>query len=266
MNTISFSRDSAHGVGLGLSLFALICLLWPAVGMAGEEVIGRMRAAIWPEYDDPGILAIYDGRFTDVSAFPMETSFYIPKGAVVSDACSLSPEGQHFCQLFTTKPDGEWDEVMLKMPYPNFYLSFHVPIDPEQINPESGWRKVDYTIRSNHAIQTLEVDVQEPLRASGFTIDPPGATRAEDKGFNHYRYELNDIKAGEQKVITVGYAKSDQRPSVDIKYSRMDGPKVWGSPYETQKQARVLVYLMFGIGVILMIGMGAWFFVKRREA
>ena len=37
--------------------------------LSGEQIwasdlsIERMRAAIWSEYDNPGILVIYDGRF-----------------------------------------------------------------------------------------------------------------------------------------------------------------------------------------------------------
>src|SRR3989337_2518095 len=89
--------------------------------------IGRMKVSIMPEYDDPSVLAIYDGRFEEVSSYPIKTSFLIPKGSVISDACSLSHAGQHFCQLYKTVNRGEHDEVSLLLPYPNFYLSFHTP-------------------------------------------------------------------------------------------------------------------------------------------
>lgn len=101
----------------------------PGVGRVSQDLsIGRMRVSIWPEHDDPSLLVIYDGRFEDVSSYPVTTSFLVPAGSVISDACSLSHEGQHFCQLYKTRNQGEFDEVSLTLPYPNFYLSFHTPV------------------------------------------------------------------------------------------------------------------------------------------
>src|SRR3989338_7673899 len=78
-------------------------------GAATKDLsIGRMKVSIMPEYDDPSVLAIYDGRFEEVSNYPIKTSFLIPRGSVISDACSLSHEGQHFCQLYKTINRGDY--------------------------------------------------------------------------------------------------------------------------------------------------------------
>lgn len=139
--------------------------------------IGRMKVAIMPEYDDPSVLAIYDGKFEEVSTYPIKTSFLIPKGSVISDACSLSHEGQHFCQLYKTVNKGAQDEVSLLLPYPNFYLSFHTP--PFDVKVEK--KEFDYLIKANHPIKTLEVDIQQPLRSTAFNISPPGGASASEK-------------------------------------------------------------------------------------
>ncbi len=60
---------------------------------AQDLTIGRMRVAIWPEYDDRSVLAIYDGKLDNASRYPLKTSFLVPKGSVINDACSLSFEG-----------------------------------------------------------------------------------------------------------------------------------------------------------------------------
>ena len=135
--------------------------------------IGRMKVAIMPEYDDPSVLAIYDGKFEDASSYPIKTSFLIPKGSVISDACSLSHEGQHFCQLYRTVNRGEHDEVSLLLPYPNFYLSFHTP----RLDVKGEKKEFDYLIKANHPIKTMEVDIQQPLRSTAFSIFPAGKRR-----------------------------------------------------------------------------------------
>lgn len=191
---------------------------------ASDIQIGRMRVAIWPEFDDPGVLVIYDGRFVDDGSFPIETTFLIPRGAVVSDACSLSPKGQHFCQLFTQKNAGDMDEVSLKIPYPNFYLSFHI----KSFKGDDPLRSLNYTIKTSHPVSKLEVDIQKPLRAEGFTITPATEEREELKGFEHFRYIFKDREAGEVFPFEITYKKEDNRPSVNIKYSPMKGAKAWG--------------------------------------
>src|SRR3989338_1993038 len=203
-----------------------------------DPVIGRMKVAIMPEYDDPSVLAIYDGKFEDVPSYPIKTSFLIPKGSVISDACSLSHEGQHFCQLYRTVNRGAHDEVSLLLPYPNFYLSFHTP----QLDVKKGKKELAYPIKANHLIKTLEVDIQQPLRSTAFNIFPPaGAVAAEKggtisviKGFNHYTYKLEGISKGHENAFQISYIKSDPKPSVDIKYTSMQTPPTRTTPYEAQ--------------------------------
>ena len=233
--------------------------------------IGGMRVAIWPEYDDRSVLAIYDGRFENATSFPLKTSFLLPKGAIINDACSLSVGGQHFCQLYKTINRGEYDEVRLLLPYPNFYLSFHaLPIDVE--NKE---RSFSYKIKASHAVKSMLIDIQQPLRSNEFSISPADngnnalsraqSKQSQKKGFNHFSYTLKDIPKGQENTFKISYVKSDPNPSVDIKFSTMDGPKTWGSPYETQKNAKTIVYILFGTGALGIAVVIAGVVLYRRK-
>ena len=231
--------------------------------------IGRMKVAIMPEYDDPSILAIYDGKFEDVSSYPIKTSFLIPKGSVISDACSLSHEGQHFCQLYKTANRGEHDEVSLLLPYPNFYLSFHTP----RFNVKGERKEFNYLIKANHHIKTIEVDIQQPLRSTAFNISPPaGAAVPENvgtisaiKGFNHFIYKLEGVSKGQESAFKIGYIKSDPKPSVDIKYTSMKNPPTQTAPYETQRNIKTIIYIIFGTGAFGIMAVAAWLFRSRKR-
>lgn len=230
--------------------------------------IGRMKVAIMPEYDDPSVLAIYDGKFEDVSSYPIKTSFLIPKGSVISDACSLSHEGQHFCQLYKTVNRGEHDEVSLLLPYPNFYLSFHTP----RFDVKGERKEFDYLIKANHPVKIMEVDIQQPLRSAEFTISPPGSAALSEKsgtisvikGFNHFTYKLEGISKGQESAFKINYIKSDPNPSVDIKYTSMKSPQTQSAPYETQRNIKTIIYILFGTGAFIM-AMVAWFFRSRKK-
>jgi len=250
--------DSDNGKSMGL-------------GEATKDLsIGRMRVSIWPEYDEPSILAIYDGKFEEGADYPIKTSFFVPKGSVISDACSLSYSGQHFCQLYKTVNRGEYDEVSLLLPYPNFYLSFHTP----QFDVTEEKRAFTYRIKSNHPIKSMKVDIQQPLRSTDFNIshDKNAAVAQDDgtirvlKGFQHTAYALHNISEGQESVFKLVYNKTDPKPSVDIKYTSMTGPETSKtSPYETQRNIRTFIYILFGTGLVLMLALGIWFLRSRQK-
>lgn len=238
-------------------------------GPSKDLSIGRMKVAVMPEYDDPSILAIYDGKFEEVSSYPIKTSFLIPKGSVISDACSLSHEGQHFCQLYRTVNKGDYDEVSLLLPYPNFYLSFHTP----QFDTKVEKKEFDYLIKANHAVKTMEVDIQQPLRSTAFNISPPANAVASEKdgsisvikGFNHFVYRLEGVSKGQESAFMINYIKSDPNPSVDIKYTSMKTPQTQSTPYETLRNVKTAIYLLFGTGALFIVVVVVWYLRSRKS-
>lgn len=231
--------------------------------------IGRMKVAIMPEYDDPGVLAIYDGKFEEAASYPIRTRFLIPKGSAISDACSLSHEGQHFCQLYKTANKGEYDEVSLVLPYPNFYLSFHTP----QLDVQNEKKEIAYRIKINHPVKNMEVELQQPLRSSAFSISPPENARLSRKdgsisiikGFNYTYYQLEDIAAEREIAFGINYLKSDPKPSVDIKYSSMKETQAKGKSYESQRNIKAILYALFAAGMAGGVALIIWRIRSRKK-
>jgi len=178
--------------------------------------IGRMKVSVWPEYDEPQLLVVYEGRFKDPSRFPSKARFLVPKGAEISDACSPSPQGWHFCQLFDVENQGNVDEVSLRLPYNNFFLSFYY-------NPLKGGEVRDfvYSILSNYPVDLLEVNIQEPLRSTGFRVDPNPMRVSSENGFKFFHYGLSIPQKDKDRAVKfkISYAKKGNKPSVNIKYS-----------------------------------------------
>lgn len=217
---------------------------------ASDLKIGRMKVSIWPEYDTQGILVTYEGKFFDRDRFPAKAAFILPKGVKeLTDACSLSPKGQHFCQLYDVSQKGYHSEVVLKLPYPDFFIDF-------QYNPlgRREKREFDYTVHSPYPIGTLEVNIQQPLRSSDFSVSPVSSRESQDKGFKYVHYTYEDVPEGKEIGFRVSYRKEDSRPSVDIKFSPMSEPA-------TLSSNRGLVILAAG-GLLLLIMLG-YYRMKR---
>lgn len=200
------------------ALVAAMFLLWAAPARAGLEV-GRMKVTLMPEYDARAVLVILEGKFADKSAFPSEARFLLPPGVTkLTDVCSLSPGGQHFCQLFELKPEQGHTALDVRLPYSDFFIDFqYAPFTPGA----GEERSFTFPVKSVYPIHTLEIHVQEPQRARRFTLSPGTSEVYEKDGFRYHKIEYGHAPADAVKGVTVTYTKDDAEPSVDITYSSM---------------------------------------------
>ncbi|MDH5679067.1 MAG: hypothetical protein OEZ55_10440 [Nitrospinota bacterium] len=224
-----------------------------SAGAAYEKdlVVGRMKVTLMPEYDSLQVLVIMEGKFADKSRFPAEARFGLPMEVTkLTDVCSLSPGGHHFCQLFDIKTEGGEKMVDVKLPYSDFFIDFqYAPFSPIR----GVARKFVHEIPALYAINNLEVHVQKPARAGKFEITPGWAGTYEKEGFEYYKYLFQDIKAGQKTRISVSYSKEDTMPSVEKQYSAMATPEMFSG--HTGE-------ILLAVGVLGFLGI--W--VLRRRA
>src|SRR3989338_5565108 len=200
-----------------LLLIAHCSLLIASYSYADDLKIGRMKVSIMPEYESSDVLVIYEGKFADKDAFPNQVTFTLPKGVTkLTDVCSLSPGGQHFCQLYNIVNKGEYNETSVKLPYADFFIDFKY--SPFNIKSGRFLRDFEYIIKSIYPVDILEVSIQEPLRTKDFELFPKPLNKVSKKDLNYYNYTLKDVKQGQDIKFKIKYIKEDNRPSVDIKF------------------------------------------------
>ena len=243
-----------------LLLFSPLAYFSPE-GVAAEDmsggkdlVIGRMKVTLMPEYDSPQVLAIYEGKFKDKDAFPTEALFLLPREVTrLTDVCSLSPGGQHFCQLYEIKRKAEWSETLVKLPYSDFFVDFqYAPFQPKAVES----RKFSFDLRLPYAVEILEIHIQQPFRATGFAVTPPSSDIYEKKDFTYYRYDMKDQEKGKTLRFDITYGKVDAKPSVDVKFSPMSQP-------ELMEEKRGIFLLVVG-GIFLAVLASASFIRSRK--
>lgn len=238
----------------GLLLAAAILFILPGAprALAEEVAIGMMKVSLMPEYDAPSILVINEGKFVPKEAFPREAVFMLPAGVTkLTDACSLSPGGQHFCQLFDIESGTDRNTMKVKLPYPDFFIDYqYAPFTPKK----DADREFGYRVESPYDIKNLTVVIQQPYRSERFKIEPAGGTEFEKEGYRYFKYVYTEVKKGEQKDFRVSYYKADEKPSVDTQYS----PMAKSHLIEGYGSALLLAAGAAGVGAIL-------YFRKRKQ-
>ena len=200
-------------VVLSLTLLALLLLsAAPAMAETGGLRIANMTVSVWPEYDEPRVLVLYEGKLGPDASFPQEVRFRVPKGAEITQTCAIKKPGdEHLCQLNETTTEGDWTIVSYKVPLPDFLVEYYY-------NPVSGAgaRTLDFSFLPTYPVDSLQLEVQQPLRSSDFTLSPSTEiARSDQQGLKYYHYDFKDVTADKTVAVKVSYSKSDARPSVN---------------------------------------------------
>ncbi len=177
----------------------------------------QASVAFMPEYDSQDVLVIIDYQLPSDAKIPFTFRFRIPRGARMS-SYALAKQNGDFDHDGLLPPKtiagstGEWDTVEFQVPR-------NQPIHLEYYyNPglnTAGKRDFPIVFESPATIDRFTISVQQPARASGFTLAPPLAQQGQDGfGMTASSSSLVDLKPGEIVKMQVAYVKPDANPSV----------------------------------------------------
>jgi hypothetical protein len=179
--------------------------IWPAVAQTPDNTIRNATLQLWPEYDDPGLLVIFSGEFTDTVSFPQAFAFPLPGSARGIQATEKQADGRLINQ--------SWEIVngnlTYTLPGPGFHIEYYVD------RPPSGdQREINYSFEVPYKIDSLDVRVQQPARASDFSLTPPPESASVgDDGLTYSALRRTNLKPGDKLDLVLSYKKTDQAPS-----------------------------------------------------
>lgn len=241
-----------------LGIIFVLGALLPA-GAAAQEPprFKRLEVSIWPEYDEPRLLVRQKGELADGVSLPASLRFPVPAGAEGHTACAIDETGKHLPR--------QWEITSGDNPVLAYAVDKRVT-DNEfylQSFEGAGRREFTYKVRLPGAVDSLLVEVQQPLRSTGFSVAPAAKQTLNDKeGFQYHRYDYSNLAAGQEITFTVSYEKADAKPSVNPQNSNAAaGPQVAATGNGGEMG---LALMLFGGGV-LAVGFFAYRGSGRRQ-
>ncbi|MFZ3171367.1 MAG: hypothetical protein WA118_05245 [Carboxydocellales bacterium] len=205
-----------------LMTVAMLVLVLPAVpALAAENgmVLKTSKVSVWPEYDDPRVLIIFEGTFVNTGStdFNGKVYFNVHTGAQIGMACEIVDGGGHSCQPYTTEAKGEdtqslsWKTTRAIKPgeeYPVFLEYYYNPIKG------TSDKTIDYTFQPSYKIEKLDLSIQQPLKAEKFSVNPAALSTSQDgEGFSNHNYTFTNKNANDQLNFKIAYTKTDPNPS-----------------------------------------------------
>jgi hypothetical protein len=118
-----------------------------------------------------------------------------------------------------------------------------------------------YPAPTAYPIQLFEVDIQQPLKATAFTLDPvPTERMTDNQGFTYHQFTSQDVGQGESRAFTIAYTKTATTPSVS---------KQQPTPQPTEKvrvrSDNTLLVLSIFAGAIFVFAGCAWLLQRSQR-
>ncbi len=218
------TRLLLYGIA-ALAASMLMLTTFTTQAWAAELSATQMKVSVWPEYDDPRVLVINQAELDPNVQLPADVTFNVPKGAEIGMACEVDSGGGHSCKPYQLVDMGDYQALTYEVEaQKTIFLEYYYDAFPAG-TPE---RAFDFQYRPGFSVANTTIEVQEPLRSSGFTVDPPlPKTSKDSEGLSYHLQDYADLPMDEPLSVKVSYSKPDANPSVKPKD---DGAAPSGSP------------------------------------
>lgn len=248
----------------------ILALVRPFPLLAQEELrIQQLRVQVMPEFDDPRVLVIVQGRLNgDSSSFPREITFFVPAGAQINQMAAMNvTTGQTTPQVYDTLPhptDSRWTAVSYTLDNAHFFYEFYYNPLPNNAN-----KQFTYVFNTPLPVDDLQIEVQQPKTAENFTLTPVASSRRVDNfGLTIHQTDSGPVAAGADVSVGVSYRKSDTTPSVSreqVMALQSGGEETAVSvsnphiqPQTTQERGVTMLVGLAGLAGIAVIGRFFW--------
>jgi hypothetical protein len=221
-----------------------------------EPSFSTMRVSLWPEFDRPDLLVIYRFTLSNTTPLPATLTLRIPaSGAEVHAVAVGASEDRVGDVPYNRVVDGEWAEISFIASMPSVQFEYY----DSNLRREDTARSISYTWPGGYAVETMIVEVQEPLRATEMVISPSLGTRQlRADGLAYYTADLGAITSSQTFNISLEYQKNNDQLSAEqlvVQPSQPITSTASGGPVNGSNLVVVLGFL----GLALIIGGGIWY-------
>ena len=256
-----FSNFKLQTITLSVAIFFLF-------GRAGfaqtPSEITQLSIELWPEYDRPEVLVIYQVELSEDIPLPASVTFNLPGYIGDMHAVAYS-EGDSLLSVPQTeinlKRNGNTVQLSFPSPSREIHLEYY---DSQILTTQNNDRLLTYNFAADHNIATANFRVQEPADAEDFSLNPP-ATRTDtgDNGQKLQIVETASMLPGDTFALTATYLRNTTAPVVPPPVQVITQEP---AAFEIPSVSSAVGYILIGGGVLLLVGAaGYWWYPSKAK-
>lgn len=182
-------------------MLSLVLLISTPLFAQNQKRIQNFIISVWPEYDHPGVLVIFNGE-VPASALPLQVEYPVPDRAKFALVAGSTDTTANKVIPVPIQDTDNGKVISFTAVNPSFHVEFYF----NPFNTDEAHRQYDYTFKSNLPIDSLIVDYQQPMASENFKPGVQTDHQLQDShGITYFRKHYNNVKAGQSIAIKAEY-------------------------------------------------------------
>jgi len=236
-------------------------MLVPSSARAQAPVaISGLLVQLWPEYDQPSMLVLYDFQVADVTELPISITIRIPKAANLT---AVAMHGENDALLNAdyreSSSDEAWQSIIVQVQSTATYRVEYV----QPLSRSGDQRQFSYVWPGDYQVEDFNLSLRMPADAAAVTAEP--ALRAgEVAGASYYLgNDFGFMARGTDFTFDLTYTRTSESlvaPPQDLQPSQ----PLNGSTPGRVMLSNYLPYILGALGVALVVGGSLYFWQSSR--
>lgn len=240
---------------------SLALLFLPLTASAqGEIALDTVFVQMWPEFDQPKMLVIYDFRAAPATILPQDLTLRVPADAEVI-AVAQEQDGALFTIPYQeTAIDSVWKKVTLTLEAATTYrLEYYAPLQRNGLQ-----RKFTYLWPADYAVASLAIGLRVPIDTTEVDTQPTMLEMPPTgDGETYLQWSKDNLQAGQQESVEVTYTKTTERLSASVQ--PLEPGTVDEKTPGRVSLSKYYPYLLGGLGLLLIAGGGLYFWQTSKS-
>ncbi len=212
--------------------------------------LSMLQVQLWPEYDQPSMLVIYDFKLPDSVKLPVSVAISFPKDGHLVAVASLASDGSLLNTDYIGPTVNEaWQSITIQIQTPTTYhLEYYAPL-----TRTGDQRQFKYLWPGDYAVDDLSISVRLPPDTTSIVTNPDMKSAKGADGSSNLIKDFGARAAGQQFPLQLTYTKTTNTLSVPAESVQPSKPLGSNTP------GRVLLsnYLPYVLGALGVLAVGA---------
>lgn len=250
-------------------LLTLFLFFPSAVQAQQAAALDSVQVSLWPEYDRPSLLVIYDFMLSPQTSLPANLQFRIPRSAGEPYAVAMrGADGGLVNMAYESRIAGDWLWISFTTPVPEMRIEYYDP----SLARQDDRRSFEFLWPGDYLVRAMKIQVQQPLNATpmevqiqqvtanGGASEPlgMGSGRQGEDGLVYYDTLIGEVPAGNAVKVSAAYQKPDNLLSFNAQAVQPSQPLTPQTAGRTTITGLV-PWFLGSLGVLLIAGGAFWY-------
>jgi len=246
-------------------IFTLMVLLFPSQARAqetGTVELETLNVMLWPEYDQPSMLVIYNFTLTEDTQVPSSMDIRFPKDANITAVAYQSTEG---LLLANYQPlpseDPNWQAITVFLTErTTYHIEYYQPLDRD-----GEKRSYTYQWPGDYSVGEFDIEVQVPDDSRGIKTDP-AIPLMQNQNFLSGGARMSGLGQGQTYQLQLEYSRSSDTPVTTPSSSQVEPIVPVDENTDGRSTLDNLPLFLGGFGVALILAALFYFFRSGQSS